>query len=59
MYKQVFEMKECHNRIIECFEAWWEVANTLFRLLRENVNNDWCVGSIFGHQFLFLLIQRP
>jgi len=44
------------NLIFESFKAWWKIANKLPGLFVENVENNWCVGSIFGSQFHFLLM---
>jgi hypothetical protein len=45
------------DHIIERFEAWWKIAKKLLGLFVENVEKDQCVGSIFGNQFHFLLMQ--
>jgi hypothetical protein len=51
-------MSQQRDHIIEHFKAWWENANKLLRLFVENVVKDLCVGSIFGYEFHFLLMQR-
>jgi len=43
------------DHIIQHFEAQWKIANKLLRYFVENVNNNQCIGSIFGNQFRFLL----
>ena len=45
------------DHIIERFEAWWKIANKSLGLFVENVENDRCVGSIFGNQLEFLLMD--
>ena len=51
-------MSRRRDHIIERFEAWWKIANKLLGLFVENVEKDRCVGSIFGNQFHFLLMDR-
>jgi hypothetical protein len=50
-------MSRRRDHIIERFEAWWKIANKSLGLFVENVEKDRCVGSIFGNQFHFLLMQ--
>jgi len=44
MAKEIFEMSQQHDHIIERFEAWWKNANTLPWLFVENVEKDQCKG---------------
>jgi len=50
-------MSRQRDHIIECFQTWWKIANKSLRLFVENLEKDRCVGSIFGNQFHFLLMQ--
>ena len=50
-------MSRRRDHIIERFEAWWKIANKSLGLFGENVEKDRCVGSIFGKQFHFLLME--
>jgi len=44
-----------HDHIIEPCEAWWKIAIESLGLFVEPLENVWCVGSIIGNQFHFLL----
>jgi len=52
-------MSQRRDDIIECFEAWWKIANKPLRLFMENMEKDWCMGSIFGNPFHLLLMKDP
>jgi hypothetical protein len=51
-------MSRQRDHIIECFKAVWKIANQSLRLFVENLEKDRSVGSIFGNQFHFLLMQH-
>jgi len=50
-------MSRRRDHIIERLEPWWKIANMSLGSFVENVEKDRCMGSIFGNQFQFLLIQ--
>jgi len=56
MTTHVVEMWRWCDHIIDCFEAWWKIANQLLVEFVENVGKDRCVGSIFRNQFHSLLM---
>jgi hypothetical protein len=37
-------------------QTWWKIAHLLLRIYVENVEKNWCLGSIVGNQFCFLLM---
>jgi len=43
--------------IIERFESWWKNGNKLLELFVDNAEEEQYVGSMFGNQFSFLLMQ--